>query len=442
MQLWSVATVVAAPWDYVQISNQNNGPWFCLAAGDVNHDGLPDLFSGSSCYLNPGAGAQWQKIDLGVTTDVVAVVDVDGDAFADIVGTHCDSKTLWLEATDGSATQWRSTEVSDIEPCSHGISTQGYALGNFFGDAREEMVISSEAGIFILMIPQENPAQKWPSVTVTTRQTTGLGVTDMDNDGDLDIVGGHEYSESGGDIWWAQNPGSFVGSWQIQVIGRTATGMDRIEAADITGDGHADIVVTEEAERSNLYLFTQPAAGPLSPAWNRRSLGIGAMYLSLDIGDIDRDGDRDIVTGEASGSQKIELWLNSGDASSFTKQTINQAMSRQPHIGCRLLDIDADGDEDLVNNSFSDDSYFFVWKNGGVPTVFAPGRQAGGIVSSRKAPQQAGCYYTLAGKQMHASAGQGTSGATSPVARQLLVQVPLTGNNEAQSQVKKILTDR
>lgn len=441
---WSNVSLEAAAWDYVQISNKNNGPWFCLAAGDVNHDGLPDLFSGSSGYLNPRAGstAQWQKVDLGITTDVVAVVDVDGDTCADIIGTHCDTKTVWLEASDRSGTQWRSTQISDIEPCSHGISTQGYALGNFFGDERNEMVISSEAGIFILMVPQANPTQTWPSVVVTTRQTTGVGVADMDNDGDLDIVGGHEYSESGGDIWWAQNPGSFSGSWQITTIGRTPTGMDRIEAADITGDGRVDIVVTEEAERSNLYLFTQPAAGPHSAAWNRRTLGTGAMYLSLDVGDIDRDGDEDIITGEASGSCKIELWLNSGDGSSFTKQTINQANGRQAHIGCRLLDIDVDGDADLVNNSFSDDAYFFVWKNNAPPTGLAQRGGARGGAVAGALPRGASSCYTLAGQRLTPSAGGAAQGTMAPRTKQLVVEVHAPGAPGAGSQVKKSISIR
>ncbi len=141
-----------------------------------------------------------------------------------------------------------------------------------------------------------------------------------------------------------------------------------IAVCDVTGDGKPDIIVTEEASLSGLYCFVQPA-DPKSGNWTRHTIARGADYLSMDVGDLDNDEDLDIVTGEALGALKIEIWVNDGSGS-FTSRMAAQG-GKQPHIGCQLYDLDCDGDLDMVGNSWKMSAFCFVWRNDWNPPVTA-----------------------------------------------------------------------
>ena len=75
------------------------------------------------------------------------------------------------------------------------------------------------------------------------------------------------------------------------------------------------------------------------------------MGLSLDVGDIDGDGDIDVVVGEHSTSDaaamSLILFENAGDSDTWARGQIH--VGDEHHDGAQLVDLDRDGDLDIVS---------------------------------------------------------------------------------------------
>jgi len=209
-------------------------------------------------------------------------------------------------------------------------------------------------------------------------QTT---LADVDRDGDLDWVVGCQ----GGDIWWFeyQGPGKWVkhllGAKAPTVVGGTAldvdgdgwvdqvsgaawyrnTGRPRAEqfkkypngaisthdnvAADIDGDGKLDVVGMSDS--AGVFWYKIPADA--TKKWQGRKVGPG-VHGGIDprgVGDIDGDGDNDIVrsTGwyeNADGKGTSWTWhenIEGGSGGRFKDTTKSW-----------IVDLDKDGDNDVV----------------------------------------------------------------------------------------------
>ncbi|MGB9341554.1 MAG: VCBS repeat-containing protein, partial [Polyangiales bacterium] len=125
---------------------------------------------------------------------------------------------------------------------------------------------------------------------------------------------------------------------------------DRIRLGDLNGDGRLDAVVTETNLGINgnaLYWFAQPS-NPSSANWPRSTVVSNQGSLnSMDVADLNGDGALDIVTGEHRGSLKVTVLENVGDASSWLSHGISQGT--ESHLGTQTLDLDGDGDLDVVS---------------------------------------------------------------------------------------------
>jgi hypothetical protein len=176
----------------------------------------------------------------------------------------------------------------------------------------------------------------------------------MDGDGDMDVVGGDEDAKS---VFWLKNPGTFSANWTKILVG-SADVLDRVAAADMDGDGDIDIVVSEEG-KGHLYLYKNNRA----QGWEQLELATTNYgYLSMYVADMNGDGKQDIISGESVDAKKIQIWWNRGSLS-FEAQQINGATTTQSHLGCLPVDLDNDGDLDIVSHQWLGGTALFVWRN-------------------------------------------------------------------------------
>jgi hypothetical protein len=342
--------------------------YFGLDAADGDGDGDLDLVSGRYAYRNPGGdlASPWPRTDLGSNVDGMLFLPVDGDDRADVIAEAL-PEVFWLEAEDAGWITWRAHVVAHLPRTGH-VNGQGYARADLDGDGREEALLAAADGVYALRVPTDPTAGPWPSVRIVARGTDeGFAVADVDADGDLDVAGGDGPAD-GEDpttvAWWG-NPGAWRADWPRHVVGETRHAVDRVAAGDLDGDGRVDVAVSEERypgrePDAHLWWFAQTAAGPRAP-FTRHLLLTQYSMNNLDVGDVDGDGDTDVVTAEHKGPfLRLQVLANAGRGR-FSLQEIDRG--KECHLGARLFDLDRDGDLDLVGHAWDDWRPLHVWRN-------------------------------------------------------------------------------
>jgi hypothetical protein len=354
-----------AQWTYIQVTDQHNQT-FGLTFGDVDQDKDLDIISGSFWYQNPGGNmiSPWQQFSLPPGMHAILSLDVDGDSHLDLIAQNDEGEIglYWLETIDLQNNTWESTRFGSVEKASHGLGAQGYRLAQVVEGSQSEILISSGNGIYYFQIPAQPETGNWPRVHISSQPSDeGFAVGDIDGDGHVDIAGTTGDSKQ---VAWYRNPGDLSGSWQAFSVGAIPEVVfpDRTELADLNGDGHLDIIVTEENGQDNgAHTFWWKApADPAQESWEKHPITIQATTNSLDTADIDKDGDYDLILGEHRGSKKLAIWENDGQGN-LTEKII--ATGYESHLGGRTVDLDGDGDLDIVSIAWDASNLIHLFLN-------------------------------------------------------------------------------
>lgn len=338
--------VPLARWQTNVVDNNRPELAVFVGAADLNGDDLKDIVAGGWWYRNPGSpSGPWERFAVGASFDQLAVLhDFDNDGDIDLLGTtwdganpgqkHKGDEFVWAR-NDG----WGNFSIYDNIQAGNGDFLQG-ALVESFRPGTRQIILSWHNGTPVqsLTIPANPFADQWTISTISTQsQGEDLSAGDIDGDGDLDLLLG---------TIWLENDN---GNWIDHQLFATSNKADRNRLADINGDGRLDAVVGYEAisQPGKLAWYEAPA----NPAqlWTEHVIDTIIGPMSLDVADLDGDGDIDIVAGEhnkANPSQgRIFAYENNGGT--FLPHLI--ASGDEHHDGAQLVDIDNDGDLDVVS---------------------------------------------------------------------------------------------
>ncbi len=362
-------------WTYIQIDDDRGkwGDWdepewlryFGLDFQDLNADGFVDIVSGRYVYRNPGGDMKgdWTRIDLGQNADGCLFVDVDGDEFADIIAAALPN-VFWFEAKDKQGSAWQATKIGELPATGHN-NGQGYAVADLIAGGKPEIILQADKGIYVCEIPAP-PSGDWAwKMVVASGSDEGIGIGDLDGDGDLDMAFGdieEGQKEHPTILDWAENPGDLEAGWKRHSIGNTEHAIDRVEIADMNGDGRRDVIVSEERypglePDAHLCWFAAQDNGK----WERHLVVQQYSMNNLDVADIDNDGDMDMVTNMHKGeSLATQLWANDG-SNTFTKHVVDTG--KEMHLGARFVDLDNDGDLDIVGHAWDNYKFLHLWRN-------------------------------------------------------------------------------
>jgi hypothetical protein len=365
-------------WKYIQVDDEKpkfgdfeEPAWlryFGVDMEDINGDGMLDILTGRVIYLNPGGTMEdkWQRIDLGQNIDGLLFLNVDNDEFADLIGQSLPD-VYWVEAENKEGTVWRFQKIGEVPETSH-KNSQGFEKGQIVEGGPEEFLIAGDGNVYCFQVPKNPEKQEWTRALVGQNTSDeGIGVGDVDGDGDMDFAAGRR-PENGSEpliVAWFENPGSLVDNWQSFEIGTSNHPIDRIEIGDLNGDEKADIVLSEERypgkePDGNLFWYAQPDELK-SSKWNRHRVVTQYSMNNLDIADLDEDGDIDLVTNEHKGPHlETQVWKNDGSGR-FTKVSVDKG--KESHLGIQLADLDEDGDLDIVAIGWDTYTLVHVWRN-------------------------------------------------------------------------------
>jgi hypothetical protein len=209
----------------ISTSNSIDGD---IKVQDMDLDGDLDIVAVTDTqivwYENGNTWLEHAIIDIDFTISRFEIIDFDFDGDIDIVATANDiDEVIWFE----NDTSWQKRIISsDVE------NPSGLAINDIDDDGSLDIVVTSTGNSFILL----QDINGWQKTTLYSLYdsdiTTDVVITDMNNDGVLDIVG----SSSDSVVWF-----DGANYWS-RIIINSITGNHRIIVEDLTGDAYKDVV--------------------------------------------------------------------------------------------------------------------------------------------------------------------------------------------------------
>jgi FG-GAP-like repeat len=301
-----------------------------VLVGDLGEFFPADHHKGSIIYLRGLPSGKYGAIWLDGWPRVadVEAADFNGDGRKDLLvaafGWHTTGQIAILESQPNDKTALAfATHVIDPRPGAiHVIPVDlnGDKKMDFvalLAQEHETVIAYINKGDFAFdrQIIYAAPHPNWGS--------SGIQLVDLDRDGDLDVLLTHGDTFDDGivkpyhGIQWLENKGTYP--FVEHTLARIP-GVHRAVAADINGDGLLDIVACALlAAGSDVDETILPALVWLeqtkSRTFVRHTIEMGTpRHATLDVGDIDGDGDIDIVTGTFLLNKEtpnwVDVWVN------------------------------------------------------------------------------------------------------------------------------------
>jgi hypothetical protein len=182
---------------------------------------------------------------------------------------------------------------------------------------------------------------------LTAEQCESIHVTDLDGDGDLDVLATNEYGYLRTEmafVLWFENGGDPKHPLTPHAIEPHDTVGKEVTAADLDGDGDLDVLA---AVSSKFKWYENDGGAP--PAFTAHTLSDSKSDAqSIQAADLDGDGDLDVL-----GAALSSWWYENDGAGEFTEHFLGQPK------GNSIRAADMDGDLDLDVLVVGDAAYWY-----------------------------------------------------------------------------------
>lgn len=282
------------------INQEFPGEAYQLAFGDLDNDSDLDMvvaieadgeYNGFVIYTNDGAGnlTFHSNLGAGYEADQIALADMDEDGDLDIVVREdgVSNDRIAIHDNQGSLN-------FSITSTTGNVNNSRMTVGNIDGDTDKDVILSEQELGFSTIT--NNLGAFEPASTFTPAGSNfsieDVDLADFDGDGDLDVFASNGYDSPTTEsyVFLNNGTGTFTDSGQNVATGYTPSSF----VGDVDGDGDVDVI--SGGYISYPKLWVNDGSGNFS--FDHDIPSITTEYSSVNIGDLDGDGDEDIVVGD------------------------------------------------------------------------------------------------------------------------------------------------
>lgn len=325
-------------------------------SADINDDGFVDILTVSRdnggnvvWWMNNGNGAfeSKQVVSGFASPRSVRAGDIDSDGDMDIIAcAWVGNKITWWE-NDGEESFTANNVVTGW------VGPHTVELCDLDQDGDIDILCSqfdNTASMSEIAWWENDGSQQWTKHVVSSRfqQSPFVYGDDMDNDGDIDLIG---CGELNGEVCLWENDGEE--NWAEYVIDNQFSKAHTILARDFDKDGDMDILA--HACTSSLQAWYENKGNKTFSKKTMEDLG-GAIYM--DCADFDMDGDFDLIA-TGMGAEGLVCYENDG-RQELTRRDVQGPMDSG--FALNITDVDGDGDQDVIAVGYNSNTLAW-WEN-------------------------------------------------------------------------------
>ena len=295
---------------------------------DQDKDGKDEIYLGGAGRSNPRtqglhayeystSTASWSAFGSGLPGTSsgryfggLGLGDVNGDGWMDIAAPV---PTAWYADSTNAVYVYTSSATSAFtlaHTFSPGESTNEAEIADMDGDSKNDIIFSTYSGIEVHF--GSGSATSWTesSPPSANHEIDGIGVGDLNNDALLDMVCTPYFDSDNKVHLYVQGSSR---SWSEVSFVTTPGEAFGIKIVDLNGDGNNDVVYGSRSEGVKARTGNGGGTtGGTSFSWSDVSSGLptsGGDWAQLELGDVDNDGDLDIIT-ISSGAGRARIFCN------------------------------------------------------------------------------------------------------------------------------------
>jgi hypothetical protein len=318
---------------------------------DVDGDGLLDVIVGGG---DLGGNVfwyrapDWQRFKIATSGggDDIVPRDMNGDGVEDVIVNR--DPIAWYENPRGSGND--PTQLWTQHIIESGLArSHDISADDIDSDGRMDVSVRSAFGSTRIYFQEVGGDFTKVTLSESLSASGGHAHADIDGNGRLDIIGPG---------YWLEHPSNARegAAWTRRTIDANWPAGAGIDTGDIDHDGDVDVVLAPSEIGIGTTTWYESPDDPVNQAWVAHPIDIGEDIHRIHLVDTDQNGELDVVFAEMHQSQtdRVGVYHNQGSGQAWALEIIATTASHNIAVG----DVEGDGDLDILGAN---------WRSSGSP---------------------------------------------------------------------------